>query len=94
MNAVMLELYKQAQVPCTAIDPSNNMPYETTRFSADKFYELIVQECMSMCNEAGNKYFNAQLNTDNFYEKNIHSAGRMACENLKEQIASYFGVEK
>lgn len=94
MNAEMLELYKQAQVPCTAIDPSNNMPYESTCFSAEKFSELIVQECMSMCNEAGNKYFNAQLNTDNFYEKNIHSAGRMACENLKDQIASYFGVEK
>jgi hypothetical protein len=45
MNANMLELYKQAQVPCTAIDPSNNMPYETTCFSADKFAELIVKEC-------------------------------------------------
>ncbi len=41
----MLELYRRAQVPDTAIDPSNNMPYETTRFSADKFAELIVKEC-------------------------------------------------
>lgn len=41
----MLELYKQAHVPHTAIDPSNNMPYETTCFSADKFSELIVLEC-------------------------------------------------
>jgi hypothetical protein len=41
----MLELYRQAQVPHTAIDPSNNMPYETTCFSADKFAELIVREC-------------------------------------------------
>jgi hypothetical protein len=45
MNAKMLELYRQAQVPHTAIDPSNNMPYETTCFSADKFAELIVREC-------------------------------------------------
>ena len=45
MNKRMLELYRQAQVPDTAIDPSNNMPYETTRFSADKFAELIVREC-------------------------------------------------
>ena len=42
----MLELYRQAQVPHTAIDPSNNMPYETTTFSAEKFAELIVRECM------------------------------------------------
>jgi hypothetical protein len=48
----MLELYRQAQVPDTAIDPSNNMPYETTRFSADKFAELIVKECAEVahCN--------------------------------------------
>ena len=45
MNERMLKLYKQAQVPHTAIDPSNNMPYATTIFSAEKFAELIVWEC-------------------------------------------------
>ena len=45
MNERMLELYRQAQVPHTAIDPSNNMPYETTTFSAEKFAELIVRQC-------------------------------------------------
>jgi hypothetical protein len=45
MNERMLKLYKQAQVPHTAIDPSNNMLYETTIFSAEKFAELIVKEC-------------------------------------------------
>jgi hypothetical protein len=45
MSKRILELYQQAQVPDTAIDPSNNMPYETTRFSADKFAELIVKAC-------------------------------------------------
>ena len=44
MNARMLELYKQAQVPHTAIDPRNNMPYETKCFSAEKFAEMIVKE--------------------------------------------------
>ena len=48
MNERMLELYRQAQVPHTAIDPSNNMPYETTTFSAEKFAELIVKECARM----------------------------------------------
>jgi hypothetical protein len=52
MNERILELYKQAQVPDTAIDPSNNMPYETTRFSADKFAELIVRECMTVARGA------------------------------------------
>jgi hypothetical protein len=51
MNERMLELYRQAQVPDTAIDPSNNMPYETTTFSAEKFAELIVQECADVANQ-------------------------------------------
>jgi hypothetical protein len=46
MNERIRELYKQAHVPDTAIDPSNNMPYETMCFSADKFAELIIQECL------------------------------------------------
>ena len=45
MNERMLKLYKQARVPGTAIDPSNNMSYATTYFSAEKFAELIVREC-------------------------------------------------
>lgn len=49
MNERMLELYKQAQVPHTAIDPSNNMPYESTIFSANKFAELIVRDCALQC---------------------------------------------
>ena len=47
MNERMLELYRQAWVPHTAIDPSNLMPYETTTFSAEKFAELIVRECVN-----------------------------------------------
>ena len=45
MNERILELYKQAHVTDTAIEPSNNMHYQTTSFSAEKFAELIVREC-------------------------------------------------
>jgi hypothetical protein len=48
MNERMLELYRQSHVPYTAIDPSNNMPYQTTTFSAEKFAELIVKECAEL----------------------------------------------
>lgn len=45
MNERLLELYRQARVSDTFIDPSNNMPCETTSFSAEKFAELIIKEC-------------------------------------------------
>jgi len=48
MNERMLKLYKKAYVPAIAIDPSNNLHYETTTFSAEKFAELIVLECADL----------------------------------------------
>lgn len=51
MNKLVLDLYRRAHVPSTAIDPSNNMPYETTQFSADRFAELIVEECAAVADK-------------------------------------------
>jgi hypothetical protein len=53
MNERIKELMKQALIPCQRIDPSNNMPYESKEFSAEKFAELIVKEC---CNAADMAY--------------------------------------
>ena len=48
MNKRMLELYQQAHIDYTAIDPSNNMPYKSAMFSPARFSELIVSECMDV----------------------------------------------
>ena len=59
MTPKMIELYRKAHVPHTAIDPTNNMPYETTIFSPDLFAELIVKACADaadMYQEAGCEY--------------------------------------
>ena len=53
MNEQTIKLYKLAHVPHTDIDPSNNMPYETTIFSAEKFAELIIRECLDQVDEFG-----------------------------------------
>ena len=52
MNEQTIKLYKLAHVPHTVIDPSNNMPYETTIFSAEKFAELIIRECAKVADES------------------------------------------
>lgn len=85
MNAKMLELYKQAQVPCTAIDPSNNMPYETTCFSADKFSELIVLECAKMCHNQA--LVESERGTQHSYYK------ERALDAIGVEMTNYFGVK-
>jgi hypothetical protein len=41
MNEQLLKLYRQAQVPGVAIDPTNNMHYETTHFSS-RMYQCLT----------------------------------------------------
>ena len=53
MNERLLELYRLSHKPWTVTDPSNNMPIESTYFSAEKFAELIIRECIGLCNEIG-----------------------------------------
>jgi len=69
MNEKMLELYRQAQVPHTAIDPSNNMPYETTTFSAEKFAKLIVRECAGLVE--GQPHFDKMLDCATVIEQHF-----------------------
>ena len=85
MNARMLELYKQAHVPSTMIDPSNNMPYESKSFSAEKFAELIIRECVTVI-ENKMPDFTCKEEYDNL----IRKAGRM---DAIDEIKEHFGVE-
>lgn len=79
MNERMLELYRQAQVPDTAIDPSNNMPYETTRFSADKFAELIVQRTLDIV-EAHTEIFQSD-------------EAKAMVKHIKHSVKTDFGIK-
>ena len=83
----MLELYRQAHVPHTAIDPTNNMPYETTIFSPDRFSELIVRDCASLCEIESRSY------TYSFTpaKARLAESTAMHCGTI---IKRHFGVEE
>ncbi len=91
MNERMLELYRRAQVPDTAIDPSNNMPYETTRFSADKFAELIVRECMNIAD--GQKKWVEDMEVFNEHDATWNRARIQQSQQIVDKIKQHFGVE-
>jgi hypothetical protein len=82
MNERILELYRQAQVPHTSIDPSNNMPYETTIFSAENFAELIVRDVLVICDAVSEPFEDSEMN------KNIPGALVVA-----EMVRENFGVQ-
>ena len=66
--------------------------YET--FNDQRFAELIVRDCMTMCAELQADYLKHRLGTDNFQDKNIYAEGETACDILKYKMKNHFGVNE
>jgi hypothetical protein len=60
----------------------------------EKFAELIVRECMSMCDDVSNDYLKNRKAAFDFQDKNIYAEGEAACDILKFKMKTHFGVEK
>jgi hypothetical protein len=59
-----------------------------------KFAELIVQECMTMCDNVSADYFKHRKAADDFQDKNIYAEGEAACDILRYKMKKHFGVEE
>ena len=60
----------------------------------EKFAELIVKDCMALCDELKVEYFNHRKGTMDFEEKHIYAEGEAACFNLRFKMKKQFGVEE
>ena len=59
----------------------------------EKFAELIVQECMSFCDETRSAYLKHRKASDDFTDKNIYAEGEAASDIIKYKMKKHFGVE-
>ena len=60
----------------------------------EKFAELIVGECMTMCDETRADYFKHRKAADDFTDKNIYAEGEAASDIIKYKMKKHFGVEE
>jgi len=58
-----------------------------------KFAELIVKDCMTMCDDLRDQYLKSRRSAIDFDEKNIYAEGEVACDIIKFKMKNYFGVE-
>ena len=58
-----------------------------------KFAELIVRECMTLCNTVSDEYLALRKRTSDFGEKNIYAEGEAACDVVKYKMKTHFGVD-
>ena len=60
----------------------------------EKFAELIVQECMTMCDTVSTDYLKHRKGAFDFQDKNIYAEGEAACDIIKYKMKKQFGVEE
>lgn len=66
----------------------------TRAFSLEKFAELIVKECMSICTETQQSYSKYHKDASDFQDKNIYAEGEAASDIIKYKMKKHFGVEE
>jgi len=62
--------------------------------SLPKFAELIVRECMNICNVEKSDYDKHRKNAWDTEEKVIYNEGGAACDTIKHKMKHHFGVEE
>jgi hypothetical protein len=88
MNERIKELMDQAGIDVEAVENLGEMP------AALKFAELIVKECLSMCDETQAVYYKHRLASLNFTDKNRYAAGETAADTIYTKIKLHFGVKE
>ena len=88
----MNERLKQLAIQCTEVEYVGIDETIHYHYDMEKFAELIVKDCMAMCDELKEEYFNHRKNTMDFDEKHIYAEGESACFNLRYKMKKRFGV--
>ena len=66
----------------------------TTWFDHEKFAELIVRECVAICETKRAEYTKLCKDADNFTDKNLWAEGEISAHRIRISIQEHFGVEE
>jgi hypothetical protein len=94
MNKRIRELAEKSGFFPVPDDTESDWEYRAENARYEKFAELIVAECMSMCDERRAVYFGHRMASDDFIDKNMYAEGETACDAIRYKIKQHFGVEE
>ena len=60
----------------------------------EKFAELIVKECGSLCEDLKMQHKGYRMEETDFGMKNIYAEGEATCDLLQHKMKKHFGVEE
>lgn len=61
---------------------------------AEKFAELIVKECVEICDAKRAEYTKLSKDADNFTDKNLWAEGEISAHRIRILIQEHFGVKE
>ena len=97
MNERIRQLAQQATDIVEIFNPDTGITHHREFFDQEKFAELIVQECIGLCDQA------VEENKRTFYTVNetqevgpalVAKGSQVQAEKLSQQIKQHFGVEE
>ena len=86
------ELKQQATDYVDSVDAGLKLDHYQ-QFVDLKFAELIVRECMDICDVEKADYDKCRKGAWDFDEKNIYSEGASACDTVKHKMKHRFGIK-
>ena len=92
MNERIEKLAEQAVLQANEVFDQKGKDY--SRIVMEKFAELIVQECMEMCDTVSADYLKHRKGAFDFQDKHIYAEGEAACDIIKYKMKKHFGVEE
>lgn len=84
MNERIRELIKEADRKCS----------ETKGVYDEILVQLVVLECMSLCEDLKAQQAQFRKEEMDFGMKNIYAEGEATCEHLQKKMKKHFGVKK
>ena len=93
MNERIKELAEQADATVLGT-MTGGKQYTFLEHDLEKFAELIVRECMSLCEDVKFQHSQYRKEETDFGMKNIYAEGEATCDLLQNKMKEHFGVEE
>lgn len=90
----MNELIQKLVVQAKESVPAGLQPSEWLEVYHEKFAELIVRECATICDTKRAEYTILCKDSTSFEKKNIYAEGEFAAHQVRLLIQKHFGVEE
>ena len=92
-GAIVIAIRMKQKIKELALEAGGSHYPDVGGKTLEAFAELLVKECMALCDETQADYFKHRKSAHDFAEKNIYAEGESASDIIKYKIKKHFEIE-